>query len=69
MVPDPSNGYKTLSESEICDCLRQRGFAGEDQMHVPQPARTVNAASPVPISSGLSEPVELLSEAVPRSVA
>ena len=63
------NGYKILSESEICDCLWHWGFVVDDQMQIRQPGRTVNAANPVLMSGDLSDPAELLSEAVPRPEA
>ena len=69
MVPDPGNGYKILSDDEICDWLQQWGFAIDEETQVPPPDRTVNAADPISISRGLSDLVELLSEAVPRPAA
>ena len=68
-VPNPSNGYKIPSDHEICDWLQKWELAIDEETQVPPPDRTVNAADPISISRGLSDLVELLSEAVPRPAA
>ena len=62
MVPNPGEGYKILSDDEICDWLQQAGFAIDEETQVPQPGRTVNAANPIPMFGGQSALQELLAQ-------
>ncbi len=62
MVPNPGNGYKILSDDEICDWLQKWGFAIDEETQVPLPDGTVNAANPIPMFGGLSDLVELLAQ-------
>ena len=62
MVPNPGNGYKILSDDEICAWLQEWGFSIDWETHVPQPDGTVNAANPIPMFGGLSNLMELLGQ-------
>lgn len=62
IVPNPGNGYKILSDDEVCDWLQKWGFAIDEETLIPQPNQTVNAAHPIPMFGGLSDLVELLAE-------
>lgn len=62
IVPNPGNGYKILSDDEICDWLQKGGFAIDEETPVPQPDQTVNAAHPIPMFGGLSDLAKLLAQ-------
>ena len=63
MVPGP-NGNKILRDDEICNWLQHWGFAIDAETQVPQPERTVNAASPIPMFGGRLDLVGLLAGVV-----
>ena len=52
MAPEPGNDWKILSDDEVCDWLRQWGFAIDGGTEVPQPDQTVNEANPIPMFGG-----------------
>ena len=66
MAPEPGNGWKILSDDEVCDWLRQWGFTIDDGTEVPQPDQTVNGANPIPIFGGLPDLMALLAQASRR---
>ena len=63
MAPEPGNGWKILSDDEVCDWLRQWGFAIDGGTEVPQPDQTVNEANPIPMFGGLPALRALLAQA------